>query len=194
MVQAAVLAPTTIGNLAVLAAIFLLFSPIAPRPWGWRRQGVLLHRERLSLLGRLRMWGRQLAAIVIISVVVWRLGWVSGWAFDLALIAAIVALLSPVRYTLTSEGIQIGMAPIRRWTEFGGVARRRWGVRLQGAAGNDSQVVWLSGTRNDDHLVLLMRQLMRGSYKGEIDVGTGDETPERSPSFQISLRAIPGAE
>jgi hypothetical protein len=34
MAQAGMLAQTTIGNLLVLAAIVLLFSPVAPRPWG----------------------------------------------------------------------------------------------------------------------------------------------------------------
>jgi hypothetical protein len=76
-------------------------------------------------------------------------------------------------YTLTSQGMRPGKTPFRRWTEFGGVARRRGGVRLQGVAGARSQSVWLSGGREDDEFVLLLRQLLRGSYKGHLGPEAG---------------------
>lgn len=175
MALAGLLTPAAIGNAIVLIAVFLLFSPIAPRPWGWRRRGALLHVERLALLGRLRMWGRQVFALALLAATGWRFGVVSTWALGVALTAVAVALLCPVRYSLTAEGFQIGMAPIRRWSEFGGVARRRWGVRLQGVAGNPGAVVWLSGNHGDDQFVLLMRQLVRGSYKGRYAAASGEE-------------------
>jgi hypothetical protein len=82
------------------------------------------------------------------------------------MVIAISVIFMPVHYTLTSTGIRSGGTPFRRWTEFGGVARRPGGVRLQGVAGARPQTIWLSGGRDDDELVLLLRQLVRGSYKG----------------------------
>jgi hypothetical protein len=89
----------------------------------------------------------------------------------LTLLALLLAL--PMRYTLTSRGIRAGWTPFRRWTEFGGVARRRGGVRLQGVAGARPLTVWLSGGRDDDDFVLLLRQLVRGSYKGHLGPEAG---------------------
>lgn len=167
--------PAAIGNLLVLAAVVVLFAPVAPRPWGWRMGGHVLRVERLSLLGRLRMWGRQVAAVAVLAAAGWRLGVVSDWAFGLALAAVAVALLCPVRYTVSTLGIRAGLAPVRRWTEFGGVARRRWGVQLQGVAGNPGAVIWLSGAHGDDEFVLLMRRLVRGAWKGQPDAMPGEE-------------------
>ena len=57
---------------------------------------------------------------------------------------------------------------MRRWTEFGGVTRRRGGVRLQGVAGARGTTIWLSGNRDDDETVLLLRQLVRGLTFGAV--------------------------
>jgi hypothetical protein len=193
MAQAGMLTPATIGNAIILIAVFLLFSPIAPRPWGWRGSGQVLHVERLSLLGRLRMWGRQVLALAAFAVIGWRLGFVSTWALDVALVAVALALLCPVRYTLTTAGFQIGKAPFRRWTEFGGVTRQQWGVRLQGVAGNPGETVWLSGNHGDDQFVLLMRQLVRGSYKGQFDGAAADGQGAHPVLATVRLPLSPAA-
>ena len=137
-------------------------------PWGERASGNLVKRRRLSLFGRLRMHGPGALALFILAVVASVTGWIYP-ASVLALTAGLVALLIvPVTYTLTSRGIRAGWTPFRRWTEFGGVARRPGGVRLQGVAGARSLDVWLSGDTDDDDFVLLLRQLVRGSYKGHL--------------------------
>lgn len=64
------------------------------------------------------------------------------------------------------------------------MARRRGGVRLQGVAGARPQMIWLSGGRDDDEFVLLLRQLVRGSYKGSFG-------PEAAPA--VDPLAAPGA-
>jgi hypothetical protein len=89
-----------------------------------------------------------------------------------AFLAALVAV--PVAYTLTDEAIALGRTAPRRWTEFGGVGRRPGGARLQGIAGARGMTIWLSDSRGDDEFVLLLRQLVRGSYKGEIGPASRD--------------------
>jgi hypothetical protein len=142
-------------------------------PWGGRSSGNLVRRETLSLFGRLRMHGQLTAVLFVIAIVCFALGWIDPLTM-LAVLALLVLLLAlPVRYTLTARGIRAGWTPFRRWTEFGGVARRPGGVRLQGVAGARPLTVWLSGGRDDDDFVFLLRQLVRGSYKGQLGPDAG---------------------
>ena len=83
-------------------------------------------------------------------------------------VAALAFLVAtPVRYTLSPSGIQLGWTPARRWTEFAGVSRAPWGARLQGVPGAPDMRIWLSGTLGDDEFVLLLRRMITGAYKGK---------------------------
>ena len=135
-------------------------------PGGEHVSGNIVRRESLSLFGRLRMHGPHVAALCLLAIVAAVLGWVNPVVALLAMFIAVGVIFMPVQYTLTSTGIRSGGTPFRRWTEFGGVARRAGGVRLQGVAVSRPQMIWLSGGRDDDEFVLLLRQLVRGSYKG----------------------------
>jgi hypothetical protein len=135
-------------------------------PWGERASGNLVRLETLSLFGRLRMHGPHVAALCVLAVMTAVLGWVNPIVALLAMAIAASVIFMPVQYVVTTTGIRSGGTPFRRWTEFGGVARRSGGVRLQGVAGARPQTIWLSGGRDDDEFVLLLRQLVRGSYKG----------------------------
>jgi hypothetical protein len=168
----------------LILATLALFTRIWV-PWGERTSGNLVRRQRLSLLGRLNMHGPAAALLIIIANVCLVLGWIAP--LPVFAIAALLVLLIalPMRYTLTSTGIRAGWTPFRRWTEFGGVARRRGGVRLQGVTGARPLTVWLSGGRDDDDFVLLLRQLVRGSYKGQLGPEAGfpaGSAPNASPS------------
>ena len=167
--------------LILIIATLALYSRVW-LPWGGRASGHLVLQARLSLLGRLRMYGPAAIALALIAVVATLAGWVSPLTLleVIALLALLLAL--PMRYTVTSRGIRAGRTPFRRWTEFGGVARRRGGVVLQGVAGARPLTVWLSGDRDDDQFVLLLRQLVRGSYKGRLGPEAGIATVEPLPS------------
>jgi len=177
-------------SLIFILATLALFTRIG-LPWGARASGNIVRQEHLSLLGRLRMHGPLMALLVVATVAAVVSGWVSP--LTLLVVVGLCALLLalPVRYTVTSRGIQAGWTPFRRWTEFGGVARRRGGVRLQGVAGARPQVVWLSGGRDDDEFVLLLRQLVRGSYKGhlgpEAATTAGESMPVSTASGPIGM-------
>jgi hypothetical protein len=154
-------------------------------PWGERASGNLVSRQSLSLYGRLRMHGPPAAAVFLIAVVLLVSGRIGPLSALLVTGLLLLLLALPVRYTMTSQGIRAAWTPFRRWTEFGGVARRPGGVRLQGVAGARPLTVWLSGGRDDDDFVLLLRQLVRGSYKGQLgpEAGTplGDAMPTPGP-------------
>ena len=158
--------------LILIVATLALFARIWV-PWGGRASGNLVRRETLSLFGRLRMHGPAALFVFVVSFVCLAMGWIDPWTlFGVAVLLALLLLL-PMRYTLTATGIRAGWTPFRRWTEFGGVARRPGGVRLQGVAGARPLTIWLSGGRDDDDFVLLLRQFVRGSYKGQVGPEAG---------------------
>jgi hypothetical protein len=173
-----------------LMAFMLLLATLALYtrvwvPWGGGASGHLVRRERLSLLGRLNMHGPAAALLIILGNFALVMRWIAP--LPVFVMAALLVLLIalPMRYTLTSTGIRAGWTPLRRWTEFGGVARRRGGVRLQGVAGARPLTVWHSGGRDDDDFVLLLRQLVRGSYKGKLGAEAGvsaSAPPSTSPT------------
>jgi hypothetical protein len=179
-------------TLILLAVTLALFFRVWV-PWGERASGNLVGRETLSVLGRLRMHGPSVGPLFGASLVLLVLGKIGP--LTLLLVTALLALLLalPVRYTMTSRGIRAAWTPFRRWTEFGGVARRPGGVRLQGVAGARPLTVWLSGGRDDDEFVLLLRQLVRGSYKGRFGPEAGVPLNEVAPSTGPGPIGIAGA-
>lgn len=178
-----------IVDLVPLAALLLLVLRVF-QPWSRPPAGPVIHHEPLSLLGRLRMFGPPAVALLAATVVGWWVGPVSPVALIVVTVGLVLLLATPVRYTLTPHGIALGRTPLRRWTEFAGVARQRWGVRLQGVGGNRGMAVWLSGGRDDDAFVLLLRQLVRGSYQGWLLPAShvaGEETDAALPLGRAPL-------
>lgn len=177
----------------LLAALALYIASLV-RPWRIRERGPVIRRASVTLLGRMRMLWRPLLLLVLAGIAGWWIGVVSDWAV-VALAAGSLAFLAlPVSYTLTPEGIRLGRLPLRRWTEFAGVSRRRWSVRLQGIGGGGGRgmTVWLSGDREDDQFVLLLRQLVRGSYQGWIDP-EAEDAPALGPEPGSGLLAKRGS-
>lgn len=173
----------------LLAALALYIASLV-RPWRIRERGPVIRREAVTALGRMRMLWRPLLLLVLLAITGWWVGVVSGWAAIALVVGSVAFLALPVSYTLTPEGIRLGRLPLRRWTEFAGVARRRWSVRLQGIGGGGSRgmTVWLSGDRDDDEFVLILRQLVRGSYQGWIDP-EAEDAPAFGPEAGSGLLA-----
>ena len=159
-------------------------------PWGRAMAGDVVHVERLTLLGRLRGFGRAASVGLGLVIVGHWLGWVP---LPVALALALLLLLIPAvpfSYTLTTLGISRGRSGFRNWTEFGGVTRQTGAIRLGGVAGRRGMTVWLGGDRDDDAFVLLVRQLLRGSYQGFAGTGPGAVEP---PPVWTGPGGLPGA-
>ena len=178
--------------LILLAITLALFFRVWV-PWGERASGNLVMRETLSVLGRLRMHGPSVGLVFAVSLILLALGKISSLTLLLVTALLVLLLALPVCYTMTSRGIRAAWTPFRRWTEFGGVSRRPGGVRLQGVAGARPLTVWLSGGRDDDEFVLLLRQLVRGSYKGRLGPEAGVPVNEAAPSTGTGPIGIAGA-
>lgn len=178
--------------LIFMVATLALFARVWV-PWGAGVTGNLVRQEPLSILARLRMHGPAALAVWVAAVVALILGWIGP--YTVLAVTGLLALLFalPVTYTLTSQGIRAGWTPFRRWTEFGGVVRRPGGVRLQGVAGASPLTVWLPGGREDDDFVLLLRQLVRGSYKGQLGPEAGMPTASTASGASPGTIGIAGA-
>jgi len=154
--------------LALLACLARVYLPgVGPPP------GEIIRREAAPLLARLRLHAAPVGAVLLLAgaaVVSGRASLASGL---LVLAGAALLVGLPVRYTITSEGIRLGQTRFRRWTEFGGVARRPGGARLQGVSGARGLTVWLAGSRDADETILLLRRMVRDAYKGETGAVTG---------------------
>lgn len=174
-------------NLPLLGITLIIIGSLLSRvyaPWAGRPNGALVSRAPLSLLGRMRMHGVAGLIGLAVGALAFNFGLVPLAFIVVVPLTFAVLIALPMSYTLTTEGIAAGRTPMRRWTEFGGVTRSKGGVRLQGVAGARGLTVWLSGARDDDELVLLLRQLVRGAYQG----GVGPElarssSDERSASL-----------
>ncbi len=123
----------------------------------------------IPLLARLRLHAGVLWVEASLSILGLAVGWLP-WPSVVALAVIFALLLAlPARYHLSDEGIALGRTRVRRWTEFGGLSRRRGGARLQGIAGSPSMSVWLSGSREDDDFVLRLRRRVKRAYQGRDD-------------------------
>ncbi len=158
---------TTLNFLVLLLPLGLLLAASRlVRPLRSRLVGTRLLSVRVPLLARLRM--HTLPALVnsLLAVILTGEEIAPWWSIPavLAVMAALMAV--PTSYVLTTDGIRLGRAEFRRWTEFAGVARSRGGARLLGAAGARSYRIWLSGSRGDDEFLHLLRRLIKAAYKG----------------------------
>ncbi len=151
-----------------------------PWPWSERPYGTTIRRIRLPFLARLRMQAMPSGLLLALATAGGVLGLLSPVSVALVPIIIVGFLVLPVAYTVTSEGIAVGGRGFRRWTEFGGVARRPGGARLQAVGGRRGMNVWLGGSRDDDDFVLLLRRLVRGSYQGH-----AGSVPERPPGQDV---------
>lgn len=179
-----------------LIVIIALLSRVVV-PWAGRPHGALVGRAPLSLLGRMRMHGVAGLVGLTLGALAFNFGLVPLTYIVVVPVAFALLIALPMTYTLTTEGIMAGRTPMRRWTEFGGVTRSKGGVRLQGVAGARGMTVWLSGSRDDDDLVLLLRQLVRGAYKGEVGRELSrpgsDEAPAALPAAAFDHASIAGS-
>lgn len=174
----------TFGTAAVTIAIAVVYARfVVPRSRAVA--GRIVHRKPLTLLAKLhavRAPGLVVLALTLGGIAIGEVRPVVG---AVGLVALGPLVLLPMRYTLTTVGIQLDRSRCRRWIEFAGVSRHPGGARLQGGAGAGGMTVWLAGSRDADETILLLRQLVRGSYKGEMGLGFGATVADEEPAEAV---------
>ena len=149
--------------LSLVPLVGRVYRPRCPPPGG-----EVVRHQPLPLLARIRLHRRSMLLIAAAGIAAVATDRVHPWTLGAVGLGLAALLIVPVAYCLTDEGIAFARSRSRRWTEFGGVGRVRGGARLQGSTGARGMTVWLSDSRDDDEFVLLLRQMVRRSYKGEI--------------------------
>jgi hypothetical protein len=141
-------------------------------------KGSTLLVARVPLLARIRMHAPGALFSVALAVVFALVGMVSWWLVAVAIGSALLLAAIPVSYTITDQGIRLGLASFRRWTEFAAVRRAPGGARLIGVPKARGMHIWLSGSRGDDEFLLFLRQTLKGAYKGTSGAGRTRPTLE----------------
>jgi hypothetical protein len=155
----------------LLLTIFIAFTwARLVRPGTNRLQGTTLLEVSLPLLARLRM--HVLPATFALGIGLYL---VFGqdlpvWTLAIPVVSDVLLIAIPVKYTITDQGIRLGLGAFRRWTEFAGVRRAPGGARLQGMQRQPGLHIWLSGSRGDDEFLQFLRQTIKDAYKGKSSV------------------------
>jgi hypothetical protein len=153
-------------GLFLLAAASLLLVSRVFVPWARPVEGRVLRRLPVPLRARLHRLIVPLAAMAAILAYDLARGWLPEWAALPALLLIVFVLAAPARYTISDQGIAVGLTPFRRWTEFGGLSVRRGRIRLKAISGLSGLDVWLPGRFEDAEVVTEFRRLLRDAYKG----------------------------
>jgi hypothetical protein len=140
------------------------------RPGANRLQGSTLLEVSLPLLARIRM--HLIPAVLALGIglyLVYRQE-LPLWTLAIPIVSDLLLIAIPVKYTITDQGIRLGLGSFRRWTEFAGVRRAPGGARLQGMQRQPGFHIWLSGSRGDDEFLQFLRLTIRNAYKGNSSV------------------------
>ena len=172
-----------------LVAVLRIARPVPRRPRG---QHVVTCP--LPLLARARLHAVPVALMFAFAVTTWAIGAVPLWAVPATIVGLAGLIAWPISYKLSTAGISLDHTELRRWTEFAGVVRVPGGVRLQGAAGGRGFRVWLSGSRDDDEFVLLLRQMIKGAYQGRDAHSAEGETREPDRHNDVRPMAAGGVD
>jgi hypothetical protein len=129
-------------------------------------QGTMILVMPLPLLAKIRMHSIPSALSLALAIGLAATDNVPWWTLALPILSTVLLLVIPVQYTLTDVGIRLGWTEFRRWTEFTGVRRTRFGARLLGLSGKRGLAIWLSGSRGDDEFIHFLRQTLKNAYKG----------------------------
>lgn len=168
---------------ATVAAVSRVYSP-----WRARPQGIVLRSLRMPTRARLV---NQLGPLVLLLVALGVnevLGSTAWWVPVIPIAVLLVSIAIPARYTITTDGIQVGALSFRRWTEFSGLTVRRGRIRCKSISGVRPLQVWLPGRFHDADAVAEIRRLMRGAYKGSGSTVTEDVTvAQTSEATQVAV-------
>lgn len=162
--------------IAVIAAVFRVWSPWRPRP-----QGTPLRTLRMPFVARLSNQAFPLVLLSVATAVNEFLGSLPFWVPVVPLVVLVLSVLVPARYTITTEGVAVGALTFRRWTEFSGLTVRRGRIRLKSIGGVRRLELWLPGRFHDADTVAEIRRLIRGAYQGRgTTVESGDQATASS--------------
>jgi hypothetical protein len=150
----------------VLILILLVTWARLFRPVRKVDQGTTTTVVALPLLAKIRMHSIPSLIAIAFAVGLVVSGNLPWWGIAAPVISTILLLSIPVNYTITDVGLRLGWTEFRRWTEFAGVRRTRFGASLVGISGGRSMAIWLSGGRDDDQFIHFLRQTIKNAYKG----------------------------
>lgn len=174
--------------LFLIVPLLILWSWLLPIGFSSRRiEGSIIRTMPIPALSRIKRHAIPNAVTLGAAVVLAVSDLASPWWMLPAVASAVGLVAMPQAYVLTTRGIKTGHGNFRRWTEFAGVHRSAAGATLQTIRRGPGVPIWLSGSREDDEFVYLLRTLVRDSYKGKLaPAPTEPTTPVTTGSPDLS--------
>jgi len=171
--------------IAVIAAVFRVWSPSRPRA-----QGTPLRTLAMPLAARLYNQALPLALLIGAFLLNDAIDSVPFWVPLIPLTVLALSVVVPVRYTITTEGVLVGALTFRRWTEFSGLTVRRGRIRCKSISGVRPLEIWLPGRFHDADTVAEIRRLMRGAYQGRTAASPEGSDPTAASETESSMAVI----
>lgn len=175
-------------TLAVLVPLTILIPWLRMIRIGSRRtDGTVIGVMPIPLLARIYMHMVPVSIALLTATAAIIIGVMPWWVLVLPILAGVLLVAVPLKYSVTDKGFCRTFGRFRRWTEFAGVERAHGGARLKPLRKSPPARVWLSGSRGDDEFLQLMRTLIRNAYQGRSELPpfpgeTAPEVPEDLPT------------
>lgn len=151
-------------NLLLLGSIAMMIARVY-QPWEDHPSRDAPGTIKLPFRARVRLQRLNIYAVVALVLLGTFGGWLSTFTELLTIALVLLALLIPVRYTITGSSITLGRTAPRQWTQFSGAEIRNKRIRLRGNNDWRDMDVWLEGSERDGHMTALLCQMIRSANK-----------------------------
>jgi hypothetical protein len=144
----------------IMLALLLLSMMAKARPWTKAPlQGKPLQTIPLGFLSRLLTYRSSLLALLTGCVLSILAGWLPLNLAAMIAAFALVILLAPVRYTLTTQGIAVGDGTFRPWSDFSGFKAGKFSLQLAGTSNFGRLTLFVKPAEMDNVLKYVQRHI-----------------------------------
>ena len=149
-------------QIATLLLIVLLLLSMMAKARPWKKEqlpGKPLQTISMGLLPKLLTYRSSLLALLTGCVLSTLTGWLPSNMTAMVAVFALIILLMPMRYTLTTKGIAVGDAVFHPWKDFSGFSAKRSSLNLTPSSNLGSLTLFIKPTEMDSVLKYLERNL-----------------------------------
>ncbi|MEP6895091.1 MAG: hypothetical protein ABI986_05735 [Chloroflexota bacterium] len=151
-----------IFQIATLLLIVLLLLSMMAKARPWKKEqlpGKPLQTISMGLLPKLVTYRSSLLALLTGCVLSTLTGWLPSNMTAMVAVFALIILLMPMRYTLTTKGIAVGDAVFHPWKDFSGFSAKRSSLKLTPSSNFGSLTLFVKPTEMSSVLKYVERNL-----------------------------------
>jgi hypothetical protein len=154
----------------IMLALLLLSMMAKARPWAKAPlSGRPLQTIPLGFLFRLLAYRSSLLALLTGCALSYLAGWLPLNLAAMVAAFALIILLVPMRYTLTTQGIAVGDGIFRPWSDFSGFKAGKSSLQLAGASNFGRLTLFVKPAEMDNVLKHAQRHIKIQSSNSSIE-------------------------